>query len=362
MDRSFRHRSLRAWGAVTVLSACLVLASAGPATADPQDQTLEQTQQHLSQVRAQVRRLDDRAERLTEQYNAAVEELKRLVVQIKDAKRRLRAEKIKLAAHEKALGALMVLSYKGFDSQPVDIVLGASSLDDVTSGLDLKARYDRSVAEAVQGIRAARDAIEREKAALELARAEAERQRQILEDRRRQIKKELRHRRILMAVLGTKVETALAADRIGQSTLAIQAAGWILADRRANRGDTAAQLRDTVALEGLKQIGVPYKWGGASPEGGFDCSGLMMWLWAQHDWAIPHFAASQYAMGPILDPSEPLQIGDLVFFHDLGHVGMYIGHGYVLHAPHTGDFVRIARFDTPWFVSTYVGATRPGPA
>jgi cell wall-associated NlpC family hydrolase len=43
-------------------------------------------------------------------------------------------------------------------------------------------------------------------------------------------------------------------------------------------------------------------------------------------------------------------------------VGMYIGHGYVLHAPHTGDFVRIARFDTPWFVSTYVGATRPGPA
>ena len=63
-----------------------------------------------------MRRLDDRAERLTEQYNAAVEELKRLAVQIKDAKRRLRAEKIKLAAHEKALGALMVLSYKGFNS------------------------------------------------------------------------------------------------------------------------------------------------------------------------------------------------------------------------------------------------------
>jgi cell wall-associated NlpC family hydrolase len=359
MDRLSHFRSLRLWGAAIALSACLVLACERPASADP---TLDQTQQHYREVREQVRELDARAERLTEQYNAAVEELKRLDAEIKDAKRRLRAEQIKLHQHEDALEALMVLAYKGFNSKPVDIVLGAESLDDVTSGLDVQERYDRAVADAVQGIRQARDAIQAEKLALEQARVEAERQRQILEDRRKQIVKELHQRRRLMAELGVQVEAGLAADRIGQAALATRAAAWILADRRANRGKPAAQLRDTVALEGLKQIGVPYKWGGASPEGGFDCSGLMMWLWAQHDWAIPHFAASQYAMGPVLDPSAELEIGDLVFFHDLGHVGMYIGHGMVLHAPHTGDFVRIAPFDTPWFQATYVGATRPGPS
>ena len=51
-----------------------------------------------------------------------------------------------------------------------------------------------------------------------------------------------------------------------------------------------------------------------------------------------------------------------MFFHKLGHVGMYIGNGYVIHAPHTGDVVRIAPLSLPWFQDTYVGATRPGPA
>jgi cell wall-associated NlpC family hydrolase len=51
-----------------------------------------------------------------------------------------------------------------------------------------------------------------------------------------------------------------------------------------------------------------------------------------------------------------------VFFHELGHVGIYIGHGYVLHAPHTGATVEIESFNIPWFQNTYVGATRPGPA
>ncbi|MDX6523889.1 MAG: peptidoglycan DL-endopeptidase CwlO, partial [Gaiellales bacterium] len=73
------------------------------------------------------------------------------------------------------------------------------------------------------------------------------------------------------------------------------------------------------------------------------------------------FAASQYHLGPWVAESD-LRIGDLVFFHDLGHVAIYIGNGYVLHAPHTGATVEIERFDIPWFVHTYVGATRPGPA
>jgi cell wall-associated NlpC family hydrolase len=86
-----------------------------------------------------------------------------------------------------------------------------------------------------------------------------------------------------------------------------------------------------------------------------------MWLWANHGYALPHFAASQYHMGPFITPAE-LRPGDLVFFHHLGHVAIYIGNGWVVHAPHTGDWVRMERFSLPWFQATYVGATQPGPA
>src|SRR4051812_8457254 len=173
MDRTFRLRSMRVLGGLTALSACLVLASAGPASADPT--TLAEAQQHYDQVKAQVRRLDDRAEKLTEQYNAAVDQLKRLKVQIEVAQRRLHAAQIKLKEHEQALGALMVLAYKDLDQNSLDIVLGASSLSDVTSSLDLQQRYDQAVADAVTGIREARDEILAQKIALEEARDKAER-------------------------------------------------------------------------------------------------------------------------------------------------------------------------------------------
>ena len=149
-------------------------------------------------------------------------------------------------------------------------------------------------------------------------------------------------------MLGQQITVMTAADRIGQADLALEAQKWLQADLRADVRDPGQELRDQIALEALQQIGVPYVWGGATPQG-FDCSGLVMWLWANHGVALPHFAASQFHMGP-------------VFFHHLGHVAIYIGNGWVVHAPHTGDWVRMERFSLGWFQTTYVGATQPGPA
>jgi cell wall-associated NlpC family hydrolase len=104
----------------------------------------------------------------------------------------------------------------------------------------------------------------------------------------------------------------------------------------------------------LRYLGVPYRWGGASPAG-FDCSGLVMYVYAQLGISLPHFAAAQYGYGSPVSRDQ-LQPGDLVFFENLNHVAIYIGGGQVVHAPTTGDVVKISNI-SDWG-SSYVGARR----
>jgi cell wall-associated NlpC family hydrolase len=104
----------------------------------------------------------------------------------------------------------------------------------------------------------------------------------------------------------------------------------------------------------MKYLGIPYAWGGASPAG-FDCSGLVMYVYAQLGILLPHYAAAQYGFGSAVSRDQ-LQPGDLVFFDGLSHVGIYIGGGQMVHAPQTGDVVKISSLSD--FGAGYVGARR----
>jgi len=88
-----------------------------------------------------------------------------------------------------------------------------------------------------------------------------------------------------------------------------------------------------------EELGVPYRYGGSSPSG-FDCSGLVAYVYGKLGVRLPHNAAAQYAYGRAVDRSHLLP-GDLVFFHGLGHVGVYIGRGRIIHAPRSGERVEI---------------------
>ena len=107
-------------------------------------------------------------------------------------------------------------------------------------------------------------------------------------------------------------------------------------------------------------LGVPYVWGGASPEYGFDCSGLVMYVYEQLGIHLSHFSGAQWSEGTRI-PLEELAPGDLVFFHPgasgPGHVGIYIGGNNFIHAPHSGDVVRISSLYE--YSASYVGAVRP---
>jgi cell wall-associated NlpC family hydrolase len=105
----------------------------------------------------------------------------------------------------------------------------------------------------------------------------------------------------------------------------------------------------------MRYLGVQYVWGGSSPSG-FDCSGLVAYVYAQVGVSLPHYTGALWNVGVPVSRSD-LQPGDLVFFDGLGHVGIYIGGNSFIHAPHTGDVVRISSI-SGWYADTYVGARR----
>ncbi|MBP9051990.1 MAG: C40 family peptidase, partial [Ilumatobacteraceae bacterium] len=104
------------------------------------------------------------------------------------------------------------------------------------------------------------------------------------------------------------------------------------------------------------QLGVPYRFATSSPGVSFDCSGLTKWAWGRAGVGMPHQSGAQYGSFPHVSKDEA-QPGDLIFYYSpIGHVGIYIGGGQMIHAPQTGDVVKISVVH--W--NKVVGVARPG--
>jgi peptidoglycan DL-endopeptidase CwlO len=162
----------------------------------------------------------------------------------------------------------------------------------------------------------------------------------------------------LAAVRGFQARHGLVVDgQVGTHTLAALRRRRVAPDRDRGAPPRRAESVGARAVSiAERYLGVPYRWGGADPSG-FDCSGLVMYVYAQLGVHLPHFAAAQYRDGRHVRMDQ-LRRGDLVFFDDLNHVGIYIGGGRFIHAPHTGDHVRISSLAGGWYAENYDGATR----
>jgi peptidoglycan DL-endopeptidase CwlO len=107
----------------------------------------------------------------------------------------------------------------------------------------------------------------------------------------------------------------------------------------------------------LRAVGVPYRWGGASPAAGFDCSGLVYWAYGRLGIELPHSSYALHELGRPVAPSK-MKPGDLLFFSGLGHVGIYIGRGRMVHAPHSGSRVQVVRLGQSSYGGRLAGARR----
>ena len=344
--------------------------AAVPAFADPSSVASKRAQ--ADQVMVQLRTLSDQLERARSQYAASTAELAKIQRNQRENKRELRIAQHNLKASQRAIAQRLVALYTTEQTSTIEVVLGAKSLDDMINRLD-NARSVTSLDTNVLGqVKTFRTAVVRNRAQLATEHA---RQQQVVAERaaaKQSIESRISQQQTLYNSIKGQIASMIAAERQRQLQMLQAAQARAVAARQVAQqntvvGITAAPPQSPTVVAppsthggvvgiALGELGTPYVWGGASP-GGFDCSGLVMWAFAQVGVSLPHSTYALYAMGVPVS-SDQLQPGDLVFFDGVGHVGIYIGGGQFVHAPHTGDVVKVSSLSEGWYAATYVGARR----
>jgi cell wall-associated NlpC family hydrolase len=329
---------------------------------------------------AEVHQLDVDLEQAIEAYNYANVELERIDGELSVNSRELTAARKSLVVSQRRIAKrLRDLYMHGEGDSTLEVILGATSLDDIVTRLDAINRVSSQDASILDTVQRYRKEVETRRAELQKARAEQARIVSERGARRGWIEARLAERERLLASVKDEIARLQAEEQRRQAALAAEARARAqaaqlaamaaaarpapvtsieaLSDQPVYDANLPAPRYGSVVSIALQYLGVPYVWGGSSPATGFDCSGFIMYVFAQIGVYLPHHAASQYSYGvPV--PQDQLAPGDLVFFDGLGHAGIYIGGGQFVHAPHTGDVVKISSIYDSWYASTWVGARR----
>jgi cell wall-associated NlpC family hydrolase len=344
-------------------SAVAVGVTAAPASADSLKDQIARAQRELNA-------LDAQAEAATERYNAARIRLAADQHKAAAAEQRLAKAQAALTKLRSAVSAFAVAAYQG---QTLDTTLGVTA-DSPQAFLDKLSTLQavaNSQSQALADVAAAQREQEQAQANAKTALAQQQTSTtQMQADRQKVIDAAHQEQQILQRLQAREA----AIIRAAKARAARLAAERAAAELRARAEAAAAAARSLssqsvsstpvvsgsggarVAVEwAYKELGKPYQWGAAGPDS-FDCSGLTQYVWAKAGVYLDHYTGSQWNEGQHVSQSQ-LQPGDLVFFgSDLHHVGIYIGNGNMIEAPHTGANVRISPYDRP----DYAGAVRPG--
>jgi cell wall-associated NlpC family hydrolase len=346
------------------------------------------------QVLAQVNALDQRIEQVAEAYDLAGVQLARTRRELRANARALQVARGNLAGAQAELSRILVARYEQGDiDSTLTVVLGARSLSDLIDRVDAVQRLADLDQRVLVQVRAFRARVLGERRRLRREQTDRLAFRRALGQRRAEIESQLAQRQRLLASIRSEAARLGAQERARQERLRREAEARLTAERASGswpstsaratpQGSTAdpppGQTQTgsgvgTTTSSGvgnppptrhahvvpilMRYLGVPYQWGGASPSSGFDCSGLVLYVYAQVGVSLPHNAALQYGYGAPVDRAD-LQPGDIVFFNNLGHDGVYIGGGQFIDAPKTGDVVKIENLNDPAWAAGYVGARR----
>ena len=354
---------------IAVAAACV---AAGSATADPSIGAKRAEAQH---VMGEIQQLDSSLERARTAYEQATLELQAIDHNLNINRIALHAARVNLHKSQIALGQRLVVIYTSRDEQAtLAVLLGATSIDDLVNRIEtVQSVSSQDVAVMNQVIGFKHEVTLRRHALVREQRDQA-RQVRIRAEAKARISSQLGRQQRLLASIKGEIAHLIAAQRARQLALERQARARLAAQQEQQRlaidvspFGTSAATPDGISVAppspytgvvgiAMQYLGVPYVWGGASPAG-FDCSGLVMYVYAQVGVSLPHYTGAQWNAGVPVSRDD-LEPGDLVFFDGLGHVGIYIGADEFIHAPQTGDVVKISSLDEAWYAATYDGARR----
>ena len=349
--------------------AAVLAALCAAASANATPGTVASKQAQAQQVLAQIQQIDDGLGAAVESYNLANVQLKKIENDQRENRSQLKLTRANLKVAQDSLAARLVSAYTSTqDNTTLSVLLGATSLDDLLNRIEAVNSTSRQDASIVQQVTSFKAAIQRHRAELRKAHSE---QRTIVAQKaaqKQRIESQLASRRHLLSSIKGQIARIRAAEEAQQRQLAATARSRLAGQQFPSAegvGVSASTPEGSIVAPpnvhggvvgiAMQYLGVPYVWGGSSPRG-FDCSGLVVYAFAQIGISLPH---STYALWNVGSPvsRDQLQPGDLVFFSGLGHMGIYIGGGQFIHAPHTGDVVKISSM-SGYYSSNYVGARR----
>jgi cell wall-associated NlpC family hydrolase len=333
--RSGRSRSGRRGALAAVLSigliASAVLATSS-ATAAPKPT--------LAEVKKKVDRLNDEAEKASEQYNDTREELKSIAVKLKAAHSNVSRQEVELAKAKLKVGRLASETYRRGELSTLNLVLG----DDPDAALagagylpslgERQAASMKRLQDATDKLTATEDTIKAQRTKALAAKSRLKKTKATVEKRKDQAEAQL-------ATLTATQRTVVGSSAGDLSTGAGKA---VCGGKAVSAPSGAAKAAINFACQ---QLGEPYVWAAAGP-GSWDCSGLTMAAYQAGGVSLPHSSRMQAGFGTSVSVSS-LQAGDLVFFNSpISHVGIFLGDGLMVHAPHTGSVVKVASmYQTP---------------
>ena len=349
---------------IGTLAIALLGATATRAHADQISSKRAQAQSVLVRLQS----LEAAEGRANSRYQAATQALQRVERELRVNRQALGVSRGNLSRAQKTLEQRLVALYTSKDQQSsLAVLLGARSLDDLISRIETADSMSKQDTALIHQVLSFQREIVRRRTLLTQERV---RQTQLVSTRaaeRARIHANVGTEQRLYASVRSQLQTLISQQQAAQAAVAHRAQLAAQAQAAAPEGSLGvarasgtvpgARYGSVVSIA-MQYLGVPYVWGGASPSG-FDCSGFVMYVFAQVGISLPHYTVAQWNYpNAVSVPRSQLQPGDLVFFAGLGHVGIYVGNGQFIHAPHTGSVVRIDSLNEGWYSSEYDGAKR----
>lgn len=298
---------------------------------------------HAAPTAAELEKQIDTAwnklEPIIEQYNMVHSQLKTNKAKADALNRRLGPLQLQIQLSGAEIGEAAAIMYMGGHVSRINALLTAPTPADFADKMTTLEILAATQQQAISGVVAMRDKYAADKTKLDAVVAELASQDAALAAQKKTIEKQIASlQKLRQQLYGSSGATG----KLKPVACPVEYLG--------GPGGTAAK-------KACSLIGKPYIWGAAGPDG-YDCSGLTLTAWKAAGVTLRHYTKWQWEDNTPISRSQ-LRPGDLVFFFsDLHHMGLYVGGGWMVHAPTTGDFVRMAKIDSPYL--PIAGYRRPG--